>query len=124
MKLLVDMNLSPTWVTTLREAGHDASHWSELGKATAPDSVIMRFARDQGYVVVTNDLDFSTILAAIGSDGPSVIQIRGTDLRPASIAGRVLIAISQMTDELNTGALLTIDPARTRVRVLPLNTGK
>jgi predicted nuclease of predicted toxin-antitoxin system len=123
MKLLVDMNLSPTWVATLREAGHDATHWAKVGEPTAPDVAIMRFARVEGYVVVTNDLDFSAILAATGGVGPSVIQIRGTDLRPSSIAGVVLAAISQMADELNAGALLTIDPARTRVRVLPLDTG-
>lgn len=28
MKILIDMNLSPAWVSRLNQAGHDAIHWS------------------------------------------------------------------------------------------------
>jgi predicted nuclease of predicted toxin-antitoxin system len=38
MKLLVDMNLSPDWVETLRHAGWEAAHWSTLGNPRSPDS--------------------------------------------------------------------------------------
>ena len=31
MKLLIDMNLSPTWVTAFAEAGIEAVHWSSVG---------------------------------------------------------------------------------------------
>jgi predicted nuclease of predicted toxin-antitoxin system len=44
MKLLVDMNLSPRWVSLLADAGIEAKHWSTLGAANAPDSGIMTFA--------------------------------------------------------------------------------
>jgi len=124
MMLLVDMNLSPAWVLTLREAGHIADHWSQIGAVTAPDAEIMGYAQDHGYVVITNDLDFSAILAATNGTGPSVVQIRSTDLRPAAISAPVLSALAQMSEELRSGALVTIDPTRTRVRVLPLNAGK
>ena len=35
-------------------------------------------------------------------------------------AGKVVAALRQMATELNDGALLTVDPNRTRLRVLPL----
>ena len=124
MKLLVDMNLSPAWVAALREAGHTAHHWSELGASTASDAEIMAHAQAHGYVVITNDLDFGAILAATNGTGPSVVQIRATDLRPAAISTPVLAALVQMAEELRAGALVTIDPTRTRVRVLPLAAGK
>jgi predicted nuclease of predicted toxin-antitoxin system len=41
MKLLVDMNLSPRWVTLLADASIEAVHWSAIGAANAPDSEIM-----------------------------------------------------------------------------------
>ncbi len=41
MNLLVDMNFSPAWVTTLRQAGHVAHHWWDLGAVTASDRQIM-----------------------------------------------------------------------------------
>ena len=33
MKLLVDMNLAPLWVRVLAEAGFEATHWADLGRA-------------------------------------------------------------------------------------------
>lgn len=45
MKILLDMNLSPRWVTVLSEAGTTSDHWSALGSANAPDTTIMDYAR-------------------------------------------------------------------------------
>ena len=63
MKLLVDMNLSPEWVSSLRAEGIEAVHWSELGNPRAKDSEILRSAREEGLIVFTHDLDFSQLLA-------------------------------------------------------------
>lgn len=123
MKLLVDMNLSPRWVNLLADAGIEAAHWSALGAANAPDAEIMAFAKAKGYVVLTHDLDFSAILAATHGDKPSVVQIRSEDVSPDVIGGPVIDALRQMSAELDEGALLTVDPNRTRLRVLPLYRG-
>jgi predicted nuclease of predicted toxin-antitoxin system len=69
MKLLVDMNLSPRWATTFVSA-ISADHWSTIGRHDASDGEVMAYAREHGYVVLTNDLDFSAILAASGARGP------------------------------------------------------
>lgn len=120
MKLLVDMNLSPRWVNLLADAGIEAAHWSTLGAANAPDVEIMAFAKAKGYVVLTHDLDFSAILAATRGEKPSVVLIRAEDVSTDMIGKTVIAALRQMTTELEEGALLTVDPNRTRVRVLPL----
>lgn len=120
MKLLVDMNLSPRWVSLLAGADIEAAHWSTLGAKNAPDVEIMAYARSNGYVVVTHDLDFSSILAATHGDKPSVVHIRSDDVSPDAIGRRVIAALRQMAAELEEGALLTIDPNRTRLRLLPL----
>ena len=57
MKLLVDMNLSPRWLTLLASAGWEAIHWGTLGKHDAPDSEILAYAALNEYVI-THDLDF------------------------------------------------------------------
>jgi len=59
VKLLVDMNLSPSWINRLARHGFDAVHWSTVGAATAPDVEILTWATEHQFVVVTNDLDFS-----------------------------------------------------------------
>jgi predicted nuclease of predicted toxin-antitoxin system len=116
MKLLIDMNLSPRWVQTLIAAGFEANHCSTIGRHTAPDVEIMDYARLHGYIVLTNDLDFSEILAATSGEKPSVIQIRAADLTPGIIAPQVVAALHQMATQLDEGALLTIDTKRTRLR--------
>ena len=120
MKLLIDMNLSPRWTRYLMDAGLEAAHWSTLGAANAPDVEIMTFARVNGYVVLTHDLDFSAILAATHGLKPSVVQIRSEDVNPDVIGKLVVDALRQMNADLNNGALLTIGTNRTRLRILPL----
>src|SRR5574338_1136940 len=120
MKLLVDMNLSPRWVKLLAEAGFEAAHWSTLGAGDATDKEIMAFAKANTYVVLTHDLDFSAILAATHGEKPSVVQIRSDDVSPDKIGVPVVNALRQMASELDKGALLTIDPKRIRLRLLPL----
>lgn len=120
MKILVDMNLSPRWVAFLKGGGLEAIHWSSVGAANATDIEIMAFAKVNDFVVMTHDLDFSGILASTHGEKPSVIQIRSEDVSPATIGKQNLLALVQMRNELEDGALVTADPIRCRVRLLPL----
>lgn len=124
MKLLVDMNLSPRWIGVLSDAGIEAAHWSSLGANNAPDSEIMAYANTHNYVVLTHDLDFGTILAATQGKKPSVVQVRAEDVSPKVIGVQVIAALRQMANELEDGALLTVDVNRTRLRLLPLQLPK
>lgn len=120
MKLLIDMNLSPGWAAFLASEGIEAVHWSQVGRATAPDVEIMRFASQHDCIVLTHDLDFSAILAATQGRKPSVVQLRSDDVRPQVVGHRIATALKVLRDELEAGALLTLDMERTRVRLLPL----
>lgn len=121
MRVLIDMNLSPRWVDRLRDAGIEATHWSVVGASTASDREIMAHAAQQGLVVLTHDLDFGDILAATQGREPSVVQVRSGDVSPDAIAPQVIAALVQMATDLEAGALVTIDPMRSRLRVLPLH---
>jgi predicted nuclease of predicted toxin-antitoxin system len=122
MKILVDMNLSPRWVLYLRDAGYSCLHWSDLGERDAPDTDIMRFAAQTGYVVLTHDLDFSAILAASNFEKPSVVQLRAENLDPGVIGEAVVNALSHNREDLDQGALISVEPTRMRLRLLPLKT--
>jgi predicted nuclease of predicted toxin-antitoxin system len=124
VKLLVDMNLSPSWVDRLNMAGFHAVHWSGVGRMDATDTEIMAYAAKHDYVVLTHDLDFSAILAATRGTKPSVVQIRADNLSPAAIGEPLIAALQQMTPDLVAGALLTVDPGRTRLNLLPLRSSK
>jgi predicted nuclease of predicted toxin-antitoxin system len=82
MRLLVDMNLTPRWVHYLLDAGYECIHWSEIGPINAEDSTICAYARQHGFVIITNDLDFPQILAHTTDPSSSVILLRGEPLTP------------------------------------------
>jgi len=121
MKILVDMSLSPDWVPFLVDHGFQAVHWSKVGRASAPDREIFDYASKNNFAVFTHDLDFGTLLAMQKTNGPSVLQIRSQDVLPTAIGELVLRAITATYSQLQAGALVTIDPARHRIRLLPVD---
>jgi predicted nuclease of predicted toxin-antitoxin system len=122
MKVLIDMNLCRAGRAFLAESGIEARHWSRIGAANAPDSQIMLYAQAHDCLVLTRDLDFGIALATSGATKPSVVQVRADDLRPETVGAQVIRALSQIADELSRGALVTIEPKRTRLRILPFAT--
>ncbi|AMA10330.1 DUF5615 family PIN-like protein [Picosynechococcus sp. PCC 73109] len=120
MRIIIDMNLSPLWVPYLQKYGFEVSHWSTIGKPNAPDTVIFQWAKENQAVIFTNDLDFGAILAASQANSPSVFQVRTQDLLPVSIGQIVMESLRRFSSELKSGALITLDLKRTKVRILPL----
>ena len=120
MKILVDMNLSPGWADFLSGNGIEAVHWSSIGRQDAPDSEIMTYAKTYDFTVLTNDLDFGYILAITRGKKPSVIQMRTGSLGHDKVGVVVLSAIKLLAADIDKGALVTIDPRKTRVTLLPL----
>jgi len=114
------MNLSPDWAPFLSENGFEAVHWSLIGAFNAPDTEIMKWARDNSWVVFTHDLDFGILLAHSKDGSPSVIQVRTQDVSPEHLGPIVIRALRAHGEVLQSGALLTVDESRSRVRVLPI----
>ena len=121
MKLLLDMNLSPAWLAVLAAHGHDAVHWSEVGAADAPDTHIMAWAVSDGRVIITHNLDLTTLLALTGANGPSVVQLQTQDILPDTASDLLLRVLREFTEQLNAGAIVTVEEDRRRVRILPLS---
>lgn len=120
MKILVDMNLTPEWVSFFATEGIESRHWSTVGDPHSEDDTVLAWAREHGWIVFTNDLDFGALLAKAGTTGPSVIQARTQDLLPAGL-GRTLVEILRRFEiELARGALIVVEPSSARVRVLPI----
>ena len=121
MKILIDMNLSPGLVDVLRDAGHEAEHWSSVGSPKAADCELLAWARERGYVVFTHDLDFGAILASTGTKAPSVLQVRTQEITPANAGDLILDVLSRFETQLTQGALVSLDERRARVRILPID---
>jgi predicted nuclease of predicted toxin-antitoxin system len=111
MKILIDMNISPDWVKVFEKYEIEAVHWSNVGDPREKDEVIMEWARANGYIIFTHDLDFGSLLAAT------------QDILPISIENLVIAALRQFEEQLNNGALVTVEKAQSRVRILPIKRG-
>jgi predicted nuclease of predicted toxin-antitoxin system len=120
MKLLLDMNLSPSWVRFLEEHGFEAVRWSRNGAATVSDAELMTWAHARGFVVITHDLEFSAILASTAAGGPSVIQIRTQDVLPEALGSHLVRVLEQHRAAPEEGAIVSMDEVVSRVRVLPI----
>jgi predicted nuclease of predicted toxin-antitoxin system len=120
MKFLADMGVSMTVVKTLRSAGYEAIHLSELGLQRLPDASIMLKAFQEQRVVLTFDLDFTDLLAASGDALPSVVIFRLKNTSPAFVSIRLMTVLSECGDSLRTGAIAIVEDGRVRLRRLPL----
>lgn len=120
MKFLADMGISPSIVETLREQGHDTVHLYEQGLMRLPDSDILKKAQDEGSVLLTHDLDFGELLAFSKQRLPSVIIFRLSDMRPQNVWLHLKAILTQHSQVLEGGALLSVRDRKVRVRTLPI----
>jgi predicted nuclease of predicted toxin-antitoxin system len=84
------------------------------------DATIMAHARTHAEIVLTSDLDFGTLLALSGDQGPSVIQLRAPILAPEVLGLRVLECLTRFQTQLETGALIVLDNRKSKIRLLPI----
>ncbi|MDR0359441.1 MAG: DUF5615 family PIN-like protein [bacterium] len=122
MRLLVDANLSPRIAALLGSSGFEAVHVADVGLLAAADEAILRYAAVNELVIVSADTDFGELLAASpGAKRPSVILLRSADrLTPDQQAALLAANLPAVSDELKTGALVSIGRGRLRMRSLPV----
>ena len=82
--LLLDENLSPTLVSMLGDTFPAIAHVRQFNLLGMPDIEVWRFARLQGYCIVSCDSDFNQ-LAFVNGAPPQVIWLRIVDAPTAVI---------------------------------------
>ena len=70
--------------------------------------------------MVTQDLDFSALLALGGYDRPSLISLRMSVSDPEAITRSLLRMFPQIEQVLREGCAVTIEDIAVRVRRLPI----
>ena len=122
MRFLVDNALSPDVVRGLSAAGHDAIHVRDIGLGAADDSEIFDRAAADDRTVISADTYFGTLLAVRQESKPSVVLFRGaTPRRPLDQVVLLLVNLPRVEDDLVAGAIVIIQPARIRIRSLPIS---
>ena len=121
IRFLVDMNLSPRIVTDLRQRSWDILRVSQVLPMDAPDSEILEFARQQNRVIITQDLDFSSLLALGGYEKPSLITFRLSVPDPETVTRKLLESLPNIEEKLLEGCAVVIDDRKVRIRRLPIS---
>jgi predicted nuclease of predicted toxin-antitoxin system len=89
LQYLADMNVSPKTVSVFQRLGVDMIRVSSLLPDNAPDETILNLARKTGRVLITQELDFSALLAINGYDRPSLITLRLSHSDPQTVTDRL-----------------------------------
>lgn len=120
MKFLLDANLSPSISARLEEAGHAAKHVRDVDLRHAADDQIMNFAAGHGYVLISQDTDFTNLLHYRKAVGPSLVLLRNlSEVSAAQIGELILNNLDQFEEALAKGAVVSIVADQIRVRRLP-----
>jgi len=120
MRLLADMHISPATVAFLRRLGHDVVRVSEIMPPNATDAAVVEEAARQDRVILTQDLDFTGIIALGRRTHPSILSLRLSSSRIEHINAVLERVLPSVESELAAGAVVSVEDGRVRLRALPL----
>ena len=81
IKILIDMNLPPRWVSVLKAEGWDAVHWSSVGSRGAADAEILGGEIGTSYIppvkpiLLVHDYEGLRISPIFGNTAPLCFQV-------------------------------------------------
>lgn len=101
--------------------GHEAIRSIEVLPEEAPDQEIIGYAVATGRVILTEDLDFSDIIALSGATRPSLITLRLTDASAGNVNRILEAALPALEGLVAAGILATVEDERVRIRELPVS---
>ena len=120
MKFLADMGISPKTVDFLIALGFESIHLSALKLNKMLDSEILNKAKNEGFILLTHDLDFSELVAASKAKLPSVIIFRSRNMQPNDVNSTLKKVVTNHSSALKQGAIISVTDSQIRVRQLPI----
>ena len=120
MRLLADLHISPSTVAFLRTLGHDVLRADAILPNTATDEEIVTTARAEDRSILTQDLDFSAIIALSGARSPSLVTLRLASSRVPHVNDVLARVLPQIEDDLARGTAVTVEEDAIRLRPLPI----
>lgn len=113
MKLLIDTCISRTVRDALQVAGHDAA-WTGDWPQDPGDDEILDHAHREKRILITLDKDFGELAVVHGRPHSGIIRLVNWTTRQQATTS--LMVLEKYSVELESGAIVTAEPGRIRVR--------
>ena len=123
LKFLADMNISPITVELINSAGYDIVRDSQVLSKSSSDEDILQYSREHNFILLTQDLDFSHLIALGNLSKPSFITFRVSDNSPQRLAEIFLQIMNSIDiiDILENGSSITVNDRGIRIRQSPIH---
>ncbi len=108
MKLLFDQNLSDQLVTLLDDLFPNSTHVKSIDLTDAMDVELWNYARDNDYLIVSKDTDFSN-MSIIHGYPPKVIWLRLGNCSTSTVEQKMrkhFVDIEEFTRDANSGLFI------------------
>jgi predicted nuclease of predicted toxin-antitoxin system len=116
VKILLDACVARSAAATLTAGGHTVESVSDW-RADPGDAAILEHATTHEQIVVTIDKDFGELAIVRQLRHSGIIRL--VDCAASQHGERTLGVLARYGPELRQGAIVTAEPGRTRVRVVP-----
>jgi predicted nuclease of predicted toxin-antitoxin system len=113
VKLLIDTCISGTVRDALQAAGHDTV-WTGDWPQDPGDDEILDHAHQQNRILITLDKDFGELAVVHGRPHSGIIRL--VNWATQQQASTSLWLLQRYSTELESGAIVTAEPGRVRVR--------
>lgn len=120
MRILADVHISPSTVQRLNDLGHDAVRSNAILPDNASDPEIVARAKSDGRAVLTQDLDFSDIVALSGETQPLLITLQLSDATVQNVNRILEFVLLHLESSVASGIAATVEDNRVRIRRLPV----
>jgi len=115
MTFLLDQDVYAITRRFLADLGHRVHTASEIGLATADDSVLLERAQTHESVFVTRDRDFGALVFVRGA-GPGVLYLRVTPATVTTVHEELRIVLGRYSEEDLRKFFVVVEPGRHRRR--------
>ncbi len=116
MLFKIDENLHDEVAELLRNNGHDAVTVHDQQMRGHPDEELASVCQHEGRVMVTQDLDFSNIVAYPPENYPGIIVFRLHESSRPSVLAATRRLLPLLASQSLSGCLWTVDDVGMRIR--------
>jgi predicted nuclease of predicted toxin-antitoxin system len=120
ISFIADVHISPLTVFELQALGYQIQRITSFIPANSTDKEIIALALKKDAVIISQDLDFTALIAQQRLNKPSLISLRVGNARPSKITNILKSILPLVEQNLLDGAIISVTDSDFRIRKIPI----